>query len=358
MSVTEQLRDAGSALEQAIDGSPPPLMRPQALFGPGLVVGSLIVLGGGLLALQSWEGGSSPTPLVEIEASGTDHAVDDSSSATTELDFEDPAPGASGTGEVQSEPPLHVLADNPAGWSLQQAVVLDPPSAYADAAGAVDLLIRPTTWLPIGYSTSLEVSVQQALYRNPADAETLTVRGRDATLLDDGYSMTLTWVEGSNVHVVVTSYGYDRQQVLAVVDGLRVDHESLTASAGQIPEGSTATPSKELTSPGVSLVYRHEDGSEASVYAVQTGRIPTEADRALLRTQADSGDFSIIERPEGIGVSFLAHAVDPVINWWTEDGLYLILQSKTGDISDLALADLAASIVPVDEAAWNLAGGQ
>lgn len=363
MTVDQRLNEATTALEHAIEGSPPPLRRRQPSAGPALVIGSLVVAGGGLVMLQGEGEGPAETAIIQTET-GEQPPTEDSSTAGT-----DPAPAGHSDEpqsdeevveamEVGEDPMFHALAvDPPDGWTLERAVVLDPADYPSDAAGAVDLLIQPQDWLPIGPHTSITVSVQQALYRNPAEAEDLSVRSRDATLLADGSALTLTWVEESGVHVVMHSFGYDRADLLAAAEGLWIDNDELTATAGAIPDGSTATPGSELPEPAVSLLYRHEDGSEATVRATQFDRGPTDAERSAL-VDLDGGELTVIDRPEGIGISFLAHGADPVINWWGQDGLVLTLQSKTGVVPDSVLAELAGSIAPVDANAWRAAGGE
>lgn len=359
MSIDQRLRTASDALGQAIDGGPPPLARRRSLTGSVLLIVSLVAAGGWLVLLQGNDEGSVGPAPVQLDAGTTDGQSGSAEIDTTRPENSVEEPIEEPTDEPIEEQAFHALAlDPPAGWSLERATVLDRRVLDQDVGGAIDLLVRPAGWLPIGGQVSMKVSVQSALFRNPAESEVVMVRGREATLLIDGPASTLTWEEDVGIYVVVTSSGYSKEDILAVAEGLSIDRDRLTADAGPVPEGSTATPGSELVMPSLWLLYVSEDGSEATVLVSQIDRTPTEVDREILRNQQPEADLTIVERPEGIGVSYLAHGEEPVIDWWTQDGLLLVLRPNTGDVVDDGLVDLAATVTIVDSEVWETAWGE
>ena len=345
MSVETRLVRAVSDLEQAFTPEPPPL--PDRSIKPVLLTGALlaaVLVAGGAMLLAQLQGEGSGGDLDAVAAPDSETAPD--------LDVAD-------TLFALASPP-------PAGLSFDRGTFVAEPPSTADiaCAGCPSLEIRRSSWMPIGPQDLMTISLHRSLYRNPAGAEELTIRGRAATLAIDDWQQTLVWDEAQGLTVVIAANGYDRAELLEVAEALSIDSDSATVEAPIVPEGSTAVAAQDFASPRLLLQYLNADGSEIGVQVYETELTLTADRRTELKAAIDAaalndrtGQLSFVESDDGIGVFFIGHD-QSVMQFWNAEGLVLHMQADAEQVGQQALTELASSFKTVSPAAWEAAGGQ
>lgn len=200
----------------------------------------------------------------------------------------------------------------------------------------------------VSLEASLQVDVEAAGSTSPPaspDDELVTVRGREAVLIDSGSGASVHWREEDGRQLRVAAWNTSRADVLAVANGLTVEPDDARATA--LPPGFEALPA----TPG-ELAERATTQHRASLVGGPTFSLTVYEEQAL---SLDSvlGRSPLAKRADVNGKPALLGG--GLVAWMPRPGVLLVLQGdpSPGAFTDATMLDVAARVRSLDEGSWQ-----